>query len=84
VKGHTQYGGIGEQTLLAIPLLPDGSMDPAYDAKTGVLIEGRKKNEKSVIPNHGDVYATALHLCDINPEGRGKNRRAPLRYIKRA
>ena len=69
---------------MAIPLLPDGSLDPAYDAKSGVLIEGRKKDEKSEIPNHGDVYATALHLCDIAPQGHDHNRRGPLRCIKRA
>ncbi|HYG75528.1 MAG TPA: hypothetical protein VEK08_11045 [Planctomycetota bacterium] len=83
VKGDSQYGRVGEKTLLAIPLMPDGSLDPAYDPVTGELRKDAKKSDKSSIPNHGDVYATALHLADINPKGRGRNERAPLPYIKR-
>ena len=84
VTRDDQYGGIGEKTLLAIPLMPDGSMDPAYDPNTGELIKDRKKSEKSSVPDHGDVYATALHLTDINPKGKGKNERGPLTYIKKS
>jgi hypothetical protein len=84
VKGQKQYGGVGEKTLLAIPLLPDGSMDPAYDARSGEPIPSRTPSELAVVPNHGDVYATALHLSDIDPKGKGRNDRAPLTYIKRA
>jgi hypothetical protein len=83
VKGDSQYGGIGENTLLAIPLMPDGSMDPAYDPNTGELKQGAQKDPKSFIPNHGDVYATALYLCDIDPKGRGRNERGPLKFIKK-
>jgi hypothetical protein len=83
VKGNMQYGGVGENTLLAIPLLPDGSRDPAYDPHTGDLKPGMQKNPKSSIPNHGDVYATALYLAGIDPKGRGRNDRPPLRYIKK-
>ena len=81
VKGNAQYGGIGENTLLAIPLLPDGSMDPAYDPNTGELKPGAQKSPQSSIPNHGDVYATALYLSGIDPKGKGKNDRPPLRFI---
>ena len=84
VKGHSQFGGIGDKTLMAIPLLPDGSMDPAYDPKTGEQIAGRTPSSQGVIPNHGDVYATALYLSDIDPKGKGRNDRAPLTYIKKA
>jgi len=84
VKGQKQYGGVGETTLLAIPLLPDGSMDPAYDARSGEAIPGRTPSEQGVVPNHGDVYATALHLSDIDPKGKGRNDRSPLAFIKRA
>jgi hypothetical protein len=84
VKGQKQYGGVGETTLLAIPLLPDGSMDPAYDARSGEAISGRTPSDQGVVPNHGDVYATALHLSDIDPKGKGRNERGPLTYIKRA
>ncbi len=83
VKGDRQYGGIGENTLMAIPILPDGSMDPAYDPNTGELKPGARKDPKSWIPNHGDVYATALYLSDIDPKGRGRNDRGPLKFIKK-
>lgn len=83
VKGNAQYGGVGENTLLAIPLLPDGSMDPAYDPNTGELKPGMRPSDKSSIPNHGDVYATALYLSGIDPKGRGRNDRGPLKYIKK-
>lgn len=83
VKGNSQYGGIGESTLLAIPLLPDGSMDPAYDPSTGELKPGAQKSPDSFIPNHGDVYSTALYLSDIDPKGRGRNDRPPLKFIKK-
>jgi len=83
VKGDRQYGGVGEKTLLAIPLMPDGSLDPAYDPVTGVLKDGASKSPKSSIPDHGDVYATALDLSGINPKGKGRNERAPLTYIKK-
>jgi hypothetical protein len=84
VKGNTQYGRVGEKTLLAIPLMPDGGLDPSYDPLTGELKPGQEKNPKSSIPNHGDVYATALDLSDINPKGRGRNQRGPLSFIKKA
>lgn len=83
VKGDAQYGGVGEKTLLAIPLLPDGTMDPAYDPVTGALKAGQAKSPKSQVPDHGDVYATALLLSDIHPKGKGKNERGPLTYIKK-
>ncbi|MEM7231117.1 MAG: DUF1501 domain-containing protein [Planctomycetota bacterium] len=82
VAGGKQYGGAGEKTLEAIPLLPNGEMDPAYDKLTGERIEGRQPDPRASIPNHGDVYATALYLSDINPRGRGRNERGPLRYIR--
>lgn len=82
VKGNTQYGGAGEQTLMPIPILPDGSVDPAFDPISGLEHPDRKKNENSFIPDHGSVYATALYLTGINPEGRGRNERPPLRFIK--
>jgi hypothetical protein len=84
VKGDAQYGGIGERTLLAIPILPDGSMDPAFDPLTGEQIPGRTPSDKGFIPNHGDVYATALALCGIGPKDRtGRNDRPSLEFIKK-
>jgi hypothetical protein len=84
VKGNSQFGGVGEKTLLAIPLMPDGSMDQAFDPVTGKQIEGRTPSDKARIPDHGDVYATALYLEGINPKGHGRNERPPLPFIKRA
>jgi hypothetical protein len=84
VKGDQQIGGVGEKTLLAIPVLPDGSMDPAFDPVTGELKPGCRQSERSRIPNHGDVYATALYLCGIDPKGRGRNDRPPFTHIKKS
>ncbi len=84
VRGDRQYGGVGEKTLLAIPLMPDGGMDPAYDPVTGVLKDGCAKSPTSSVPDHGDVYATALHLSGINPKGKGRNERPALEYVRKA
>ncbi len=84
VKGNRQYGAVGEKTLMAIPLMPDGSLDPHYDPRTGELLAGKEKHPKSSVPNHGSVYATALQLSGIDPHGRGRNERPPLPYISRA
>ncbi len=84
VKGNTQYGGVGEKSLLALPLMPDGGVDPAYDPRTGQLKPDKTADPRSSVPNHGDVYATALYLSDIDPKGKGRNERGPLSYIKRA
>jgi hypothetical protein len=82
VSGDRQYGGIGEKTLMAIPILPDGSLDPAFDPVTGVQLPGREPSPKSRIPDHGDIYATALHLAGIDPKGKGRNERPPLTFVK--
>jgi len=81
VKGNSQYGRIGETTLMAIPIMPDGSLDPNYDATTGELLKDKKKHPLSSIPNHGDVYSTALRLSGINSKGKGRNQRPPLSFV---
>lgn len=83
VRGNFQVGGVGEKTLMPIPLLPDGSLDPAYHSVTGELLPGRTASPQSRVPNHGDVYATALYLADLDPKGRGRNHRGPLPYFKK-
>ena len=83
VKGDAQYGTVGKDTLMAVPILPDGSMDPNYDPHTGKLKKDCQKHEKSFIPNHGDVYATALYLSGLDSKGRGRNDRPPLKFIKK-
>jgi len=83
VNGGKQYGGVGENTILAIPIMPDGSLDPAYDPNTGELKPGSRKSEQSFIPNHGDVYATALRLSGIDPKRKGRNTRPPLAFVQK-
>ena len=84
VRGHTQFGRVGTKSMTAIPLLPDGSLDPHYDAVTGELLPGKEDTPGARIPNHGDVYATALSLAGLNPKGRGRNDRPPLDFICKA
>ncbi|MDG1892552.1 MAG: DUF1501 domain-containing protein [Verrucomicrobiota bacterium] len=83
VKGDKQYGTVGEKTLMAVPILPDGSLDPHHDPVTGKLKKGQQKHPKSFIPNHGDVYATALQLCGIHPAGKGRNERPAMDFIQK-
>jgi hypothetical protein len=83
VQGNRQYGAVGEKTLHAVPLMPDGSLDPNFDPVSGELLPNKKKHPKSSVPNHGSVYATALHLSGIDPKDKGRNERAPLGYIAR-
>ncbi|NUL82173.1 MAG: hypothetical protein HUU60_05535 [Armatimonadetes bacterium] len=83
VAGNKQFGGAGEKTLNPIPLLPDGSMDPAFDPLTGELKEGAKANPRSFVPNHGHAYSTALSLSGIDPKGKGRNRAPALGFIAR-
>ena len=81
VKGDSQYGRIGEKTLMAIPILPDGSLDPNYDPLTGELLPDQTKHPMSSVPGHGDVYSTALLLSGIDPQGKGRNEKPPLKFI---
>ncbi|MCW5935515.1 MAG: hypothetical protein KIT45_14645 [Fimbriimonadia bacterium] len=83
VKGNTQFGGAGEKTLMPVPILPDGSMDPAYDPRLGDVREGKKPAKEGFVPNHGHVYATALYLSGIDPKGKGRNQAPPLKFIHR-
>ena len=83
VRGDSQFGRAGERTLMPIPLMPDGTMDPNYDPVTGELKKGREPHPKGFVPNHGDVYATALALSGLDPKGRGRNERPPMRFVQR-
>ncbi len=84
VRGNTQWGGVGHKTHLPIPLMPDGSMDTAFHPVSGEVLPGRVPSKEAWLPDHGDVYATALYLGGINPKGHGRNTRPPMRYIKKA
>jgi hypothetical protein len=88
VRGNTQYGRVGRASLEGIPIMPDGTLDPAYDPDTGLLIPGRTKSASSFITDSGHVYSTALYLSGLNPAtlraaGKGRNDRPPLTFIKR-
>ncbi|HVH42655.1 MAG TPA: DUF1501 domain-containing protein [Labilithrix sp.] len=85
VKGGTQFGAVGTQSLDAIPTMPDGSLDPAYDPVTGVLKGGATKSASSFVSDAGHVYATALELAGIPKSMQtGKNARPPLSFVKKA
>jgi hypothetical protein len=86
VKGNRQWGRIGTGSLDAIPLLPDGTLDPAYDAVTGLLKDGKTADPTSFVPGPGHVYATALALAGLDPvkltaDGKGKNTSPPLAFV---
>ena len=74
-----QYGGVGTQTLDAIPLMPDGSKDPAYDPVTGVQ-SGTKTGDVS---DAGSIFATALKMAGVDPNGpgTGRNNRPALDFV---
>jgi hypothetical protein len=81
VKGDRQWGRVGTSTLEGIPLLPDGSLDPAFNPVTG-LLEGTRA-AASFVPNAGHVYATALSLAGVDPAGKGLNAAPALTFLKK-
>jgi len=88
VRGNTQFGRVGSATLEGIPMMPDGTLDPAYNPDSGQLISGRTKSPNSFIADAGHVYSTALHLSGLDPvalraAGKGKNDRPPMTFVKR-
>lgn len=83
VRGGTQYGGVGALTLDSIPMMPDGTLDPAYDPATGVLRTGQTKSPQSFVSDAGHVYATALRLAGVDPTGKGHNTRPAMQFIAR-
>ena len=81
VRGARQAGAVGRQTLDIIPILADGSLDPAFDPATGLLRQGQ--TQTGIIPEAGNVYATALDLAGVDPAGKGRNEKGPLSFVKR-
>jgi len=85
VRGNSQFGKAGLQSLDAIPIMPDGTLDPAYDVNTGFIKSGMQKNNQSFVTDAGHVYATALDLAGIpKAEQKGKNNRPVLGFVKKA
>jgi len=81
VQGNRQYGRVGTSSLEGIPLMPDGTLDPAYNPATGVRTGTRAAS--SFVADAGHVYSTALELTGINPLGKGRNNRPPMSFIKK-
>ena len=84
VKGGTQWGRVGTGTLDGVPILADGTLDPAFDPTTGVLKSGAQKSGSSFIPDTGHVYATALELAGVSKASQtGKNESPPMAFVKK-
>ncbi|MBM4281425.1 MAG: hypothetical protein FJ137_11925 [Deltaproteobacteria bacterium] len=83
VRGGTQFGRVGSETLESIPTMPDGTLDPAFDPGTGQLRPGQQKSAASFVSDPGHVYATALALSGVSPAGRGRNTRPALPFVQR-
>lgn len=83
VQGARQYGRVGASTLASIPIMPDGSLDPAFDAQTGALRSGQQQSGESFLVEPGHIYSTALELSGVAPAGKGRNTKPPLGFIKR-
>lgn len=84
VKGGTQFGGVGTQSLDSIPVMPDGTLDPSYDPATGMLKSGQSKAPNSFVSDSGHVYATALDLCGISKGSQtGKNTSPSMSFVKK-
>jgi hypothetical protein len=80
VKGNASWGRVGTSSQDAIPLMPDGTLDPAYDPVTGQLKQ-QQGSVGSFVPDAGSVYATALYLSGIDPTGKGRNTGKPMKFI---
>jgi hypothetical protein len=83
VKGGTQFGRVGNQTLASIPIMPDGSLDPAFDPTTGNLRSGQSPSSQSFVADAGHVYATALALSGVDPNGKGRNDKPPMTFVQK-
>jgi hypothetical protein len=88
VRGNSQFGRVGSATLEGIPMMPDGTLDPAYNPDSGQLISERTKSPDSFIADAGHVYSTALYLSGLDPAalraaGKGKNDRPPMTFVKK-
>jgi hypothetical protein len=84
VKGGTQFGKVGSGSLDSIPMMPDGTLDPAFDPNTGVLKSGATQSPNSFVSDSGYVYATALDLAGISkPNQKGRNTRASMAFVKK-
>src|SRR5581483_3176690 len=53
VQGDRQYGRVGSSSLKGIPLMPDGSLDPAFDPVTGLLKSGQTQSANSFVSDSG-------------------------------
>ncbi|NOK04271.1 MULTISPECIES: hypothetical protein [Myxococcus] len=49
LRGNRQYGLVGSTSLEGTPLMPDSTLDPAYNSDTGLLVPARTKSPTSAI-----------------------------------
>ena len=82
VRGGSQAGGVGRQSLDIIPIRNDGTLDPAFDPQTGLLRSGQ--SQTGFIPEAGHIYSTALQLAGVDPTGKGRNEKPALSFIQRS
>jgi len=88
VQGNRQWGRVGTVSQDAIPMMPDGTLDPAFDPVTGLLKAGATQSPSSFVSGCGHVYATALYLSGLDPDalrtqGKGRNASQAMRFVKR-
>src|SRR5262249_15816536 len=88
VQGNRQWGRGGTMAQDAIPMMADGTLDPAFEPVTGVQKSGTTPSPNGFVSDCGHAYATALYLTGLDPDvlrtqGKGKNTSPPMRFIKR-
>jgi hypothetical protein len=81
-----KYSQIMDQD--GIPVMPDGTVDPAFDPVSGMLESGATQNPNSLVSDRGHVYPTALYLSGLDPDalrgqGKGKSTSPPMRFISK-
>jgi hypothetical protein len=81
VQGGTQFGRVGSQTLDNIPMMPDGTLDPAFDPNTGV--QNGTQSSSSFVADAGHIYATALQLGGVDPTGKGRNTSPAMTFVQK-
>lgn len=82
VRGGTQFGWVGQQTMQPIPVHPEtGDTDPRYDREGNLLAGYSEPSPGFIMPNHGHIYSTALKLAGVDPKGAGRNESQHLPFI---
>lgn len=82
VRGGSQFGWVGQQTMQPIPVHPEsGDLDPRYD-RAGHFVAGHSEPSPGfIVPDHGHIYSTALKLAGLDPGAAGRNESPPLAFV---